>query len=258
LRARAVDLRTPISERIELFFALGRLHDQAGDYDAAFNHFSGGNSLLRELLSRRNRGFDRRRLRSDVDSIIASFPSAGFPALGETGNFSEQPVFVVGMPRSGSSLFEQVAATHPEIFGAGGHKGIGAVAGRLGWAPSPAWTEQAITAAANGYLSGLPNTDAKRIIDKMPDNIFQLGLIAFMFPNARVVFCERDPRDPAISCFFQRFSEPYGFETDQEDIAYRIRELERLKNHWTLALPLRCLNFSYEKLLQTLNSNRGD
>jgi hypothetical protein len=153
------------------------------------------------------------------------------------------------MPRSGSSLFEQIAASHPLVFGAGERFGIGAIAQRLGWAPSPAWTPASIAEAADRYLAEVPADGAERIIDKMPDNIFQLGLIATLFPNARIIFCERDPRDLALSCFFQHFAQPYGFDTDLEDIGFRIQELERLKSHWLQALPLRCLTFSYEQLL---------
>jgi tetratricopeptide (TPR) repeat protein len=249
MSARAGDSRTPVAERIELGFALGRSSEKNQDYDAAFGHFSAANHLLRAELVRAGRGFDRPRLSADIDRIIATWTAQKFAAFAGQGNPSEQPVFIVGMPRSGSSLFEQIAASHARVYGAGERTGIGAIAQRLGWAPSPAWTQAAIATAAEDYLASLPKTDAARIIDKMPDNIFQLGLIATLFPNARVIFCERDPRDLAISCFFQHFSEPYAFDTDLGDIGFRIRALERLKNHWLEALPLRCLILSYETLL---------
>ena len=89
-----------------------------------------------------------------------------------------------------------------------------------------------------------------RIIDKMPDNIFQLGLIAVLFPNARVIFCERDSRDLALSCYFQHFAQPYAFDTDLTDTASRIRALDRLRAQWLQVLPLRCMIFSYERLLK--------
>jgi tetratricopeptide (TPR) repeat protein len=254
LAARAANPGTPAAERIDLSFALGRLNEQAGNYDAAFYHFSAGNNLLSQQLGFANKRFDRQRLRSDIDQIIASFPRDGFQAPAGAGNSSEQPVFIVGMPRSGSSLFEQIAASHARVFGAGEHKGIGAIAARIGWAPTSAWTEPAITTAANGYLSSMPDKAAERIIDKMPDNIFLLGLIAALFPKARVIFCQRDPRDLAVSCFFQRFTAPLGFDTDLEDIAYRIRELKRLESHWMRVLPLRVLSFSYEQLLAAPDS----
>ena len=91
--------------------------------------------------------------------------------------------------------------------------------------------------------------DARRIIDKMPDNVFQLGLIATLFPNARVIFCARDARDLALSCFFQNFTAPLRYDTDLEDCAFRIAQTERLMAHWRTALPLRWLVMDYEALL---------
>lgn len=249
LAARAKDLRTPSAERTELHFALGRLADTAGKFDTAFGHYAAANGLLRAELNRSGKGFDRQRLHSDIDRIIGSFSPPAFTAFAGWGNPSEQPVFIVGMPRAGSSLIEQIAASHRRVFGAGERYAIGGIARRLGWAPSLAWTQQAIATAAAEYLAYQPATDAARIIDKMLDNIFQLGLIAILFPKARIIFCERDPRDLALSCFFQHFSKPYGFDTDLKDIAFRIRELERLKAHWLETLPLQCLTFSYENLL---------
>ena len=91
--------------------------------------------------------------------------------------------------------------------------------------------------------------NAARIIDKMPDNIFQLGLIATLFPQARVIFCARDPRDTIISCFFQHFSQPLAYDTDLQDCAFRLREIERLTRHWQNVLPLCHMTLSYEALL---------
>lgn len=249
LAARAQDPALPAGERIELHFALGRLADKAGDHDNAYRHYAEGNRQLRAELAQAGKTFDRQRFSQDIDRIIATYTPDAFAPFAGWGNPTEQPVFIVGMPRAGSTLFEQIAASHPKVFGAGERYAVGAIAQRLGWAPSPAWTETAIAAAAAEYLASLPVTNAARIIDKMPDNIFQLGLIAVLFRNARVVFCERDPRDLAISCFFQHFSEAHGYDTDLEDIGFRIRELERLKRHWLKTLPLQCLSLSYEKLL---------
>ncbi len=250
LSARAADARTPIAERIDLHFTLGRLADKTKAFDAAFEHFATANRLLRDQLAQTGRRFDRQRLSGDIDRIIATWPRQNFSAFAGWGNPSHKPVFIVGMPRAGSSLFEHIAASHGSVFGAGECNAIGSVTQRLGWAPSASWTQPALAEAAAWYLGRLPASDAARVTDKMPDNIFQLGLIACLFPNARVIFCERDPRDLALSCYFQHFSEPHGFDTDLADIAFRIRALDRLKNHWLENLPLRCLTQSYEALLE--------
>ncbi len=167
------------------------------------------------------------------------------------GDATAAPVFILGMPRAGSSLFEQIAASHSMVFGAGERSGIGEISAQLGWAPGPAWTAENFAAAARHYLDGLP-PGAKtkpRVIDKMPDNVFQLGLIATLFPKVRVIFCGRDARDVALSCFFQRFAMPYSFDTDLADCAFRIREVERLSAHWRRVLPLSHMTMSYEELL---------
>lgn len=251
LSARADDPATPDVERIELLFTLGRLADKAGAFDTAFVRFAAGNGLLRSQLGRAGTLFDRARLTRDVDRLIAAFTPATFQALAGSGDASEAPVFIVGMPRSGSSLFEQIAASHPLVFGAGERGTIIALAGRLGSTPSAGWTRSALGAAARDTLAAMRAVagDAARIIDKMPNNIFQLGLIATLFPRARVVFCERDGRDLALSCFFQNFARSDGFDTDLGDIAFRSRELDRLTAHWRSVLPLRCMTLSYDALL---------
>ncbi len=250
LTARAKDPRSAPAERIEMLFALGRMAEKAKDFETAFSHFEAANKLLRGQLQNAGRAFDPARLKADVNRIIASFSAAAFEPYADFGNASEAPVFIVGMPRAGSSLFEQIAASHSGVFGAGERREIGSISNRIGWAPAPAWTREAIAAAAAEYLAAVPVAHGiTRIIDKMPDNIFQLGLIAVLFPSARVIFCERDPRDLALSCYFQHFAQPYAFDTDLTDIALRIRELDRLRSHWLQVLPLRCLTFSYEGLL---------
>ncbi len=251
LTSRARDPNLAPAERVEMLFALGRLTEKNQDFDAAFGHFEAANKLLRGLLQNAGRAFDPARLQADVDRIIASYPAAAFEAFAGWGNASEAPVFIVGMPRAGSSLFEQIAASHSAVFGAGERREIGGISNRIGWAPSPAWTQEAIAESAAEYLAAVPVAPGiTRIIDKMPDNIFQLGLIAVLFPNARVIFCERDPRDLALSCYFQHFAQPYAFDTDLRDIALRIQALERLRSHWLQVLPLRCMTFSYEGLLK--------
>jgi len=163
----------------------------------------------------------------------------------------DSPVFVVGTPRAGSTLFEQIAASHSKVIGSRERQDIGETAKKLGGIPSSAWTTEAISVAAETYLAALSGnaTGALRMIDKMPDNIFRLGLIATMFPNARVIFCSRDSRAIALSCFFQYFAQPYGFGTDFPDTAFRIRETDRLRAHWELVQPLRHITISYEELV---------
>lgn len=247
LAVRAVDQSLPEAERIEIFFALGRYADARGAYDEAFRHFSTANTMLRATLARQGATFDRAQLAADVDRIIAAFPAGNFSFR---GNESEAPVFILGMPRAGSSLFEQIAASHSQVLGDGEHGGIRDIVARLGWAPNARWTEAAMAHAAHEYLAAR-SRQAPRIIDKTPNNIFYLGLITALFPNARIIFCSRDIRDVALSCYFQRFSENYVFDTDISDCMFRCRQVDRLATHWQAALPLRHMVLSYETLLES-------
>jgi tetratricopeptide (TPR) repeat protein len=251
LAAACAKPQTPAGERVEMLFALGRLAERSGDFDAAFKHFAQANGLLRAEQAKAGIGFDRARLTRDVDELIGIFSQSYFSSLPGQSDASELPVFILGMPRAGSTLFEQIAASHSQVFGAGERAGIGEISAKLGWTPNPAWTAQNLADAARRYLDGLAQAagQARRIIDKMPDNIFQLGLIATLFPKARVIFCGRDARDVALSCFFQRFAMPYGFDTDLEDCAFRIREVGRLTAHWHSVLPVAHMTMSYEALL---------
>ena len=248
LRLRAEHPSTPAPERVEMLFTLGRLADKAADYDAAFGYFSQANALLRAAQAKAGLAYNRERMSGDVERLVAAFSANYFSAYADCGDPDEAPVFILGMPRAGSTLFEQIAASHSRVLSAGEHAGIGRIAGTLGALPGPSWQPAAMRAAAARYLEGLRSAagNADRLIDKMPDNVFQLGLIATLFPNARVIFCVRNLFDTCLSCFFQYFAQPYGFDTDLADCAHRHAEVERLIRHWREVLPLRCLTLDYD------------
>jgi tetratricopeptide (TPR) repeat protein len=251
LTAAAADPRTPPGEQIELLFTLGRLLDKAGSFTEAFQYFSAANAKLRTAQARANIVFDRAQLSRDVDALTHVFSETAFATHPRSDEGSEIPVFIVGNPRTGSTLVEQIAACHSEVCGAGEMHGIGEIAGKIGWSPGPAWSTDNIGAAATSYLAAIRQIGGKklRVIDKMPDNVFQLGLISALFPKARIIFCTRDARDVALSCFFQYFANPYSFDTDLDDCMFRIREVDRLIAHWRNVLPLAHMTISYEALL---------
>jgi tetratricopeptide (TPR) repeat protein len=251
LKALVSDPRTPAPARIEAGFALGKLLDRAGQYDDAFASFAAANALLRASQAAAGRGFDKERLHRDVGRLITALTQAHFAKAADWGSASALPVFIVGMPRAGTTLVEQILASHSGVFGAGELTGIGKIAGAIGWGPSPAWSQNAIAEAAGGHLASLEvlAPSRSRIIDKMPDNIFQLGLIATLFPNARIIFCARDPLDTCFSCFTQRFAQPHGFDNDLADCGFRYLQVQRLTRHWQAVLPLRHISIGYEQLI---------
>jgi hypothetical protein len=173
---------------------------------------------------------------------------------------SEVPIFVVGVPRSGTSLAEQILASHPHVGGAGELHDISQIvirlADRLGgpelYPESLGRLEPAPTRAmAEEYLHQLRHRcgEAPRVVDKMPLNYQHLGVIAALFPRARVVHCIRDPVDTCLSCYFQDFTHPMPFGPDLAHLGHHYRQYQRLMVHFTRVLPLPLFELRYEELI---------
>jgi tetratricopeptide (TPR) repeat protein len=251
--------QTPPRERAAAGFALGRLLDEAGEFAAAFDRYAAANRLVREAWLPEWDRYDAVAFKSLVDRLIETY-STGYFAEADVGLMSEQPVFIVGMPRSGTTLVEQICASHSQVFGAGELHAISRIARNLGGgcdggsAPRDADPAAAL-AFARAHLFDLAarSGGALRVIDKMPDNILQVGLIASLFPRARIILCRRDPRDVALSCFFQLFSDGLmHFSYDLADCGRRCRDVERLSDHWAASLPGRVIRLDYEALVGDL------
>jgi tetratricopeptide (TPR) repeat protein len=217
------------ADRIGLHFALGEIEDRHGDVDRAFVHFRDGNDLRRKDLARAGIVFDAAAHDERIAHLVAE------PIESMTGVTSEIPVFVVGMPRSGTTLVEQIAASHPAVFGAGE---INSVAGKDPKA-------EAIVA----HLTSLAPSTARRVIDKTPTNFLHLGLIARLFPAARIIHCRRDARDTCLSCYMQNFKAALPWTTDLADLGRYYRAYGRLMDHWRRVLPLTMIEIDYEALV---------
>ncbi len=251
--------RTPARERAVAGFALGRLLDEAGAFEAAFGRYTAANQLVRESWAPDWDRYDAASFAGLVDRLIETY-SPGYFAEVAGGLMSEQPVFIVGMPRSGTTLVEQICASHSQVFGAGELHDIGRIARDLGGgrdagnARRDADQGEAL-GFARAHLRRLAERSggAARVIDKMPDNILQVGLIASLFPRARIILCRRDPRDVALSCFFQLFSEGLmHFSYDLATCGHRCRQVDRLSDHWAASLPGRVMRLDYESLVADL------
>jgi tetratricopeptide (TPR) repeat protein len=245
----------PVPDRIAAGFALGAFLDKADRYDSAFPCFVEANALCRQQLAEIGERFDADALGREVDGVIARCTPALFAASGGWGSPCEAPVFIVGMPRSGTSLVEQIAASHSRVFGAGERKDIGHIC-ELVLAhnrdrPIEEWDMDFARRLADEHAAHLQALGAAsaRVSDKMPDNIFHLGIIAVLFPAARVIFCRRDARDTCLSCYFQRFAEGNPFAYDLADCGLRLLAVERLAARWRQVLPLAMLTVDYETLI---------
>jgi tetratricopeptide (TPR) repeat protein len=254
LRALLARRECPETTRVDANFALAMLLDNAGEYDQAFGFFAEANAISRRLLSADTR-YDHDDMRLRVDTLIATCTPELYAAVEGQGNPSELPVFIVGMPRSGTSLVEQIAASHSCVFGAGELGLIANIGDALQAHGRDRATEELdpnlAGRLADEYVAHLRQLGggAARVTDKMPDNILSLGLIGVLFPSARIIFCRRDLRDVCVSCFFQKFDQPIAYATDLVECALRGLEIERLADHWRRVLPQPMLTIDYERLV---------
>jgi tetratricopeptide (TPR) repeat protein len=229
--------RSPL-DRALLHFALGKAYDDLGDAAKAIAHFDSGNALER----RRNPPFDRAALAARIDAIIAAPPPPLPSAEGE------RAIFIIGMPRSGTTLIERILSAHPDV-GAGGEITFwvdAADAEYEGKAPQSA--PSALAAEYRALQEGLA-PGVRRVTDKNPFSFLALSLIRKALPGARIIHCRRDPIDTCLSIYFTRFARPLSFAYDRDDLAYYYRQYERLMAHWRQVLPPdRFLEVDYDAL----------
>ena len=220
--------------RISLHFALGKAYDDLAEYEAAIGHFDEANRL-----KGRTRRLDREKLARLVQQSIAGFTRDFFARTAATGSDSELPIFIVGMPRSGTTLVEQIISSHPDV-GAGDelpfwHEAMAA----LGHVSLKRWDAALVSKLADDYLSLLrgiaPN--AKRVTDKLPDNFLRAGIIHAVFPRARIIHCRRHPVDTSLSIYFTNFHQGISYANDRDSIAVYYEHYRRLMAHWRKLLP---------------------
>ncbi len=239
-------------------FSLGTIHDKAGAFDDAFESYAAANRCARELCIVQGVTNRMEDLRTDVNSRIAYFTPERLAIGRAKGNPSEVPVFIVGMPRSGTTLVEQIVASHTRVHGVGETKDLWDLYQRLdqrhpGRHPL-LWEAAAIREETEAFLAGLRAVggEASRVVDKLPDNVAHVGHLGLLFPNARVILCYRDVRDIGLSCFFQHFESSNAWSFDLHDCGERTREIYRLMDHWQKVRPVRMLKVAYEELVGDL------
>ena len=251
----------PIQDRCSFYFALGAINERSARYDEAFANYSVAN------IARAKR-FDSQAHIARIDEIIDVFDAGLFDVHnrvtmvpGADDRSMARPVFIVGMPRSGTTLVEQILASHSDVFAAGELNRIERITDAL-----PLLTESgddyprcveklsssAIYHAAqshNKYLDNLAGGDSLFVTDKMPGNFLYLGLIALMFPQAVILHCQRDPMDVCLSCYFQNFSGDHAYAFDLQNLGLYYQQYQRLMAHWKQVLPVDVLDISYETLV---------
>jgi tetratricopeptide (TPR) repeat protein len=245
----------PPRREVPLRYAIGKYFDDTQDYAQAFENFHRANELTKSYRA----PHDRDALRRGVDAVIGQHDPRWLQrrcaAVREADAQSMRPVFIVGMLRSGTSLAEQILASHPQVYGAGELTFWSRAAARLRVAGEPGARE--LEGLAQEYLAQLAALarDALRVIDKMPANFQHLGLIHAALPNARIIHMRRDPIDTCLSIYFQHFEATHSYATDLEDLAHAYQQYRRLMQHWRQLLPRDVLlEVPYEDLVQQQES----
>jgi tetratricopeptide (TPR) repeat protein len=266
-RAKEADLRAmqdnaaaPIFSRVAAGFALGKMLDEQDRYDDAFAAYRAANDLFRASRIEAGEWFDAEMFSAEIDWIIAATGSDRYAACARAWAVpSDLPVFIVGMPRSGTTLVEQILASHSAVHGAGELRDIFRIAGELaavsGGRPYSGVIDPALPRRlAAEHLERLARLGGgkRHVIDKTPDNVILMGTIGAIFPGARVIICNRDPRDNCLSNYFQLYTSGNIFAYDLAECGWRARETERLIAHWRGWGRLRMIEVQYESLVADL------
>ena len=247
------------SEKLEpeakagIILEIGRIFENSKNYDEAFRCFAESKVGLKYTGSTE----DFTKL---VNVLIQAFPADTFSKFAEFGSQSDQPVFVVGMPRSGTTLTERIIAAHPEAAGVGELHRMRNLFSRLTSKEGTQSLDEALRClgpdqwedVSKNYLRLINylSPNKRRIVDKMPHNFVIVGFIALCFPHARFVHCFRNPIDNFVSAFQNRMSSAHGYSFDQVSYAKYYLQYSRLMAHWKSVLPGRIFDLSYEELAQ--------
>jgi len=241
-------------------FSLGRAYDQLDRLDEAMAHFARGNRVKREMTD-----FDVGAERTNTQRIASAFGPELFDKFTGVGDPSELPVFVFGMPRSGTTLVEQILASHPSVHGAGEINDLWRIVSGLGKAlppgsrqpedigeaPPEIWRE-----LGERYVRRLRHyaPDADRITDKLPFNYTLAGIIRLALPRSRIIHCVRDPRDTCVSCYMTSFQNDRGFTFDLAELGETYRLYWDLMEHWRAVLPGGFYEIRYESLVEDMEN----
>jgi tetratricopeptide (TPR) repeat protein len=238
-------------------FALGKIYDDLGLYEDAFHHYEKANKRERSAHN-----FEPESYENFVTRIIDTFNADFFDQKRSWGKDSQAPIFIVGMPRSGTSLVEQIVSSHSQVFGAGELDFFFQLERKFSAEREPAtypefmgWFDRkAANRVSNDYLELISNLsqsegEVAHVTDKMPYNFLFLGFLHALFPKARFIHCQRHPLDNGLSIYFQKFAREHHYAYDLDEIGLYYKEYRRLMAHWFEVLSTKIFQINYEDLV---------
>jgi tetratricopeptide (TPR) repeat protein len=244
----------PEHKALHVAFALGKALEDTGDHARAFEYISKGNTLKRRQIN-----YDEALATRIFEGVAEVFNGNLFDRFRGQGDPSAVPIFVVGMPRSGSSLIEQILASHPQIQGAGELPNLELVLDSAFKGGYPACVSEVdgatIRRLGEAYLASLPALAAGkvRLTDKLPSNFVHIGLLRLILPNARIIHTMRDPIDTCVSCYSKLFTTGLNFSYDLGELGRRYLHYDALMKHWKSVLPTdTILDVSYEEVVNDI------
>ena len=252
------------NEQIMGHFTLGKMYGYFSDWDASFRHYTSGNTLRGQQGPR----FDSKNYRKNINRLIATCDAEYFMRHSYSDSVcdSKLPVFIVGMPRSGTTLVEQILASHSAVDGAGELPFVM----QLAWqvfkkdsgslvVPDRDFLQTELRTLSKTYLQKILGKNKKcsensRVVNKMPHNFEYLWLISVIFPQATIIHCKRDPYDTCLSCYFSNFRQPHPYKNHLSTLGDFYRQYQRLMTHWKSVLPVSVFDVSYEELIHNQKS----
>ncbi len=245
----------PVGVKVQLQHALGELLEASGDHIQAFAAHTEANQMRPRVFSPAGHA-------GQVQDLMNVFDAQGLAQLSRAANLSRIPVLIVGMPRSGTTLVEQILATHPQVVGAGELEEFKMLTEALPRiigtdTPYPYCVEEMTPAIATSLSSWyterllIKGGEATRVTDKMPRNFLHLGLASLLLPNTRIIHCRRNAMDTALSCYFMHFKDSYAFTTQLDWLGEFYVGYRQLMDHWNQVLPTPILDVHYERLVQS-------
>lgn len=245
----------PLKKAPLIHFALAKALEDTGDYGRAFEHLRAANDLKRSQIQ-----YDEPAVAKLFQRISSVFDKSLFDRFQGEGDPSQVPVFVLGMPRSGSTLIEQILASHPQVHGAGELTELERAAGEVLNAREcpecvPSLDGAMLRRIGQTYLARLPAVAGGkvRIVDKLPDNFLKIGLIRLALPNAKIIHTVRDPVDTCVSCYSKRFTSGQSFSYDLAELGRYYRYYNQLMAHWRAVLPAgTMLDVAYEDVVNDI------